>query len=44
MNIRLSVDEDALDKDLIRALLLKLIALKSAEEMKAQVEFLSAWG
>lgn len=76
MIIRLYVDEDALDKDLIRALrargrdyltqgkshagivlaqqqgysvgeqmrrLLKLIAVKSAEEMRNQIEFLSAW-
>ena len=44
---QLYIDEDSMDRDLARALRargVKVMALRSASDMKDRIEFLSAWG
>ena len=46
MTIRLYVDEDSMDRALVRALRARSLDIVTAfdEEMKNWIEFLSAWG
>jgi len=43
MRIRLYMDEDTMDHDLVAALRSRNVDVTTAEEMENWVEFLSAW-